>query len=110
MYESGKILFLVYEDISVSYISLVNIQDSPRDLLNEIEIAIVCKQVSILFLKKKGMNLLIYHTQMLYGLFSIYKKLEIIYDNINSINTLITERGEIKIDLYKTLQFNFVIC
>ena len=53
MYESGKSLFLIYEDMDVSHISLVNIQDSPRDLLNEIEIAIVYKQVSALFLKKK---------------------------------------------------------
>ncbi|OAT10612.1 hypothetical protein BDBG_06430 [Blastomyces gilchristii SLH14081] len=46
VYQSGETLFLVYENMDTSHVSLENIEDNPSESLNEFEITALCKQAS----------------------------------------------------------------
>ncbi|PGG99137.1 hypothetical protein AJ80_09401 [Polytolypa hystricis UAMH7299] len=78
VYQSNMTLFLLYEAVDASHVSLAEIEDSPGDPMNEVEIAAVCWQI-------------------LCGLSFIHKELRVVHGAINTKNVLLSKRGIVKI-------------
>ncbi|GBF59744.1 serine/threonine-protein kinase [Trichophyton mentagrophytes] len=78
IFENEGVVFLIYEYIDYSHVSLGDLGNSLGHPLNEVELAAICKQA-------------------LDGLSYIHKKLGIVHGDINDENILFAQSGMLKI-------------